>query len=92
MRDRTLGYPLDRGLGVVLDSKQYCNGATWFGNRCSTRTWGHAGYMSSVGFVDPSNKVVVTLVFNGMLESQENRHYARMISTLDAVYNDLGLS
>jgi hypothetical protein len=48
--------------------------------------------MSSVGFVDPLNKVVVTLVFNGMLESQENRHYARMISTLDAVYNDLGLS
>jgi len=35
---------------------------------------------------------VVTLVFNGMLESQENRHDSRMISTLDAVYDDLGLS
>jgi CubicO group peptidase (beta-lactamase class C family) len=91
-RDRTLGYPLDRGLGVVVDSKQYCNGATWYGNRCSTRTWGHAGYFSSVGFVDPLNKIVVALVFNGMLESQENRHDARMISTLDAVYEDMGLA
>jgi CubicO group peptidase (beta-lactamase class C family) len=92
MRDHTFGYPLDRGLGVVIDSKQYCNGATWYGNRCSRRAWGHAGYFSSVGFVDPPNGVVVTLVFNGMLESQENRHDARMISTLDAVYDDLGLS
>jgi CubicO group peptidase (beta-lactamase class C family) len=92
MRDHTFGYPLDRGLGVVIDSKQYCNAATWFGNRCSRRTWGHGGYMSSVGFVDPHNKVVVALVFNGMLESQENRHDARMISTLDAVYAELGFS
>jgi CubicO group peptidase (beta-lactamase class C family) len=91
MRDHTFGYPLDRGLGVVVDSKQYCNAAAWYGNRCSRRTWGHAGYMSSVGFVDPENKVVVALVFNGMLESQENRHDARMTSTLDAVYEDLGL-
>lgn len=92
MRDHTFGYPLDRGLGVVVDSKQYCRASTWFGNRCSPRTWGHAGYVSSVGFVDPVNKLVVALVFNGMLESQDNRHDARVISTLDAVYDDLGLS
>ncbi|MGH7779811.1 MAG: serine hydrolase domain-containing protein [Candidatus Binataceae bacterium] len=91
MRDTTFGYPLDRGLGVVIDSKQYCNAATWFGTRCSRRAWGHGGYMSSVGFVDPEHKVVVALVFNGMLESQEGRHDARMISTLDAVYADLGI-
>lgn len=91
MRDHTFGYPLDRGLGVVIDSKQYCNAATWFGNRCSRRTWGHCGYMSSAGFADPEHKVVVALVFNGMLESQEGRHDARMISTLDAVYSDLGI-
>jgi CubicO group peptidase (beta-lactamase class C family) len=92
MRDHTLGYPLDRGLGVVVDSKQYCKAATWFGNRCSRRTWGHAGYFCSVGFVDPPNKIVVALVFNGMLESQDNRHDTRMISTLDAIYDDLGFS
>jgi CubicO group peptidase (beta-lactamase class C family) len=39
MRDHTFGYPLDRGLGVVIDSKQYCNSAAWFGNRCSRRMW-----------------------------------------------------
>jgi CubicO group peptidase (beta-lactamase class C family) len=91
MRDRTFGYPLDRGLGVVVDSKQYCNSAAWFGNRCSRRTWGHAGYFSSVGFLDPENKIAVALVFNGMIESQEGRHDLRMISTLDAVYDDLGV-
>ncbi len=92
MRDRTFGYPLDRGLGVVVDSKQYCNSAAWFGTRCSRRTWGHAGYFSSVGFLDPENRIVVALVFNGMIESQEGRHELRMISTLDAIYDDLGVT
>jgi CubicO group peptidase (beta-lactamase class C family) len=92
MRDHTFGYPLDRGLGVVIDSKQYCVSATWFGNRCSRRTFGHAGYVSSVGFADPEHRVVVALVFNGMLESQEGRHNARTIGTLDAVYEDLGIA
>lgn len=91
MRDQTLGYPLDRGLGVVVDSKQYCNSAAWFGNRCSRRTWGHAGYVSSVGFADPENRVAVALVFNGMLESQDVRHDARVLATLEAVYEDLGI-
>ncbi len=91
-RDHTFGYPLDRGLGVVIDSKQYCNAAAWFGNRCSRRTWGHNGYVSSSAFLDPENKVVVALVFNGMLESQENRHDARIVSTLDAIYDGLGLA
>ncbi len=91
MRDQTFGYQLDRGLGVVIDSKNYCRAASWYGNRCSRRTWGHAGYFSSVGFLDPEYKVAVGLVFNGMLESQEGRHDMRMLSTLDAVYEDLGL-
>jgi len=91
MRDETFGYPLDRGLGVVVDSKRYCRASSWFGNRCSPRTWGHAGYFSSVGFLDPEHKVVVALVFNGMIESQEGRHDTRMLSTLDAVYEDLSI-
>ncbi len=91
MRDHTSGYPLDRGLGVVIDSKQYCNSAAWFGNRCSRRTWGHAGYVSSVGFADPENRIVVALAFNGMLEGQDLRHDARAIATIDAVYQDLGI-
>jgi len=92
MRDHTFGYPLDRGLGVTIDSKQYCLSAAWYGNRCSRRAWGHAGYVSSVGFVDPEHRIVVALVFNGMLESQEGRHNARTIATLDALYEDLGIA
>jgi CubicO group peptidase (beta-lactamase class C family) len=91
VRDQTLGYPLDRGLGVVVDSKQYCNASSWFGTCCSTRTWGHNGYLSSAGFADPQHKAVVALVFNGMLEAQDARHDARTIATLDAVYKDLGI-
>jgi CubicO group peptidase (beta-lactamase class C family) len=90
IRDDTFGYQLDRGLGIVVDSKHYCRAASWYGNRCSRRTWGHAGYYSSVGFLDPEHKVVVALVLNGMLESQEGRHDLRMISILDAAYEDLG--
>jgi Beta-lactamase len=56
------------------------------------RTWGHSGYFSSVGFLDPEHKVVVALVYNGMLESQDNRHNTRVTSTLDAVYEDLGFT
>jgi CubicO group peptidase (beta-lactamase class C family) len=92
MRDRTLGYPLDRGLGVVIDSKRYCRSASWFGNRCSSRAWGHAGYMSSVAFADPEHRLAVALVFNGMLEGQEGRHDIRITSVLDAVYADLGIA
>jgi CubicO group peptidase (beta-lactamase class C family) len=92
MRDRTLGYPLDRGLGVVLDSKRYCLSASWYGNRCSPRTWGHAGYMSSVAFADPENRLAVALAFNGMLDGQEGRHDLRMTSVLDAVYADLNIA
>lgn len=48
--DRTFGVALDRGLGVVIDSKQYGPGADWYGRHCSPRTFGHGGYVSSVGF------------------------------------------
>lgn len=88
--DRTFGVPLDRGLGVVVDSKQYGPGADWFGRHCSPRTFGHGGYVSSVGFADPEHGLVVALVFNGMTE--QARHDARMRAALDALYQDLGLA
>jgi CubicO group peptidase (beta-lactamase class C family) len=37
--DKTLGYQLDRGLGVVIDSKKYGPASAWYGTRCSRRTW-----------------------------------------------------
>ena len=51
--DRTFGVALDRGLGVVVDSKRHGPGADWFGSHCSSRTFGHGGFVSSVGFADP---------------------------------------
>ncbi len=92
MHDRTLGYPLDRGLGVVVDSKRYGTGASWYGTRCSPHTFGHAGYMSSVAFADPEHRLVVALVFNGMTTSAPARNDDRMIATLDAIYEDLSLA
>jgi len=87
--DRTFGTPLDRGLGVVLDSKSYGAASAWYGPHCSPRTFGHGGYVSSVGFADPEHGLVVALVFNGM--AAEERHRLRMGATLAAVYADLGL-
>jgi CubicO group peptidase (beta-lactamase class C family) len=89
--DKTLGYRLDRGLGVVLDSKDYGLESAWYGTRCSRRTWGHAGYLCSVGFVDPENRLVLAAAFNGMTEDEPGLHGVRMRETIDAVYADLGL-
>jgi CubicO group peptidase (beta-lactamase class C family) len=89
--DKTLGYRLDRGLGVVIDSKEYGLEAAWYGTRCSRRAWGHAGYLCSVGFVDPEHRLVVAAVFNGMTDYDPALHDARMRETVDAVYTDLGI-
>jgi CubicO group peptidase (beta-lactamase class C family) len=92
IRDRIFNIPLDRGLGFVIDSKQYGPAAVWYGRRCSARAFGHAGYVSSVGFADPEYGLVVALVFNGMLEAAPARHDARTNAALDAVYEDLNLA
>ncbi len=89
--DKTFGYRLDRGLGVVIDSHQYGSAQAWYGTRCSRRTWGHSGYLCSVGFADPEHRVVVAAVFNGMTEDEPALHDARMRETIDAIYADLGI-
>jgi CubicO group peptidase (beta-lactamase class C family) len=89
--DKSFGCRLDRGLGVVLNSKEYGLGSAWYGTRCSRRTWGHAGYLCSVGFVDPEHRIVVALVFNGMTDDDPVLHDARMRETIDAIYADLGI-
>ena len=91
LHDKTFGYLLDRGLGVVIDSKKYGVGASWFGTRCSPRSFGHAGAWSSVAFADPEYRLVVALVFNGMMAANPPKHDARVVRVLDALYDDLGL-
>jgi len=90
MMDRTFNVRLDRGLGVVVDSKHYGAGSDWYGPACSPRTFGHGGFVSSVGFADPEYQLVVALVFNGMAEA--TKHEARMRAALAAIYQDLGLT
>lgn len=88
--DETFNVRLDRGLGVVVDSKRYGPGADWFGSHCSNGTFGHGGYRSSVAFADPAHALAVAVVFNGM--PTDAAHEARMRETLDALYSDLDLS
>ena len=87
--DKTFSFQLDRGLGVVVDSKQCGPNSGWYGSRCSSRTWGHAGYNCSVGFLDPENRLVVALVFNGMPEAEPALHEERVRATIDAIYDDV---
>jgi CubicO group peptidase (beta-lactamase class C family) len=88
--DRTFGVALDRGLGVVVDSKRHGEGADWFGPHASERTFGHAGFQSSVAFADPEHGLAVAIVWNGMIETE--RHAERARRTLAALYEDLGLA
>jgi CubicO group peptidase (beta-lactamase class C family) len=61
----------------------------WFGGRASARSYGHAGYFSTVAFADPAHALVVALAFVGVREDAE--HGARTTEALDSVYRDLGL-
>jgi len=87
--DESFGVVLERGLGLVIDSKCIAGGGNWFGERCSTASFGHGGFGISVGFADPGYELALGLVFNGMLEHE--RHEERMRAVIDAVYDDLGL-
>jgi CubicO group peptidase (beta-lactamase class C family) len=88
--DETFNIRLDRGLGVVVDSKRYGSGSAWFGSHCSEDTFGHGGFRCSVGFADPTHRLAVAIVFNGM--PSDAAHEVRMRATLDALYTDLGLA
>ncbi|MFI5315849.1 MAG: serine hydrolase domain-containing protein [Myxococcota bacterium] len=89
VRDRNLGVDLNRGLGFVLDSKAFGPGSAWYGNRCSPRSFGHAGYYSSVAFGDPEHDLAVALNWNCFVAAGEND--ARVHAALDALYQDLEL-
>lgn len=87
MHDAAFGVVLERGLGLVIDSKSLEQGGNWFGNRCSTQTFGHGGVGSSVALADPACGRVIALVYNGMLDHPV--HEVRLRETLDAIYDDL---
>jgi CubicO group peptidase (beta-lactamase class C family) len=83
MVDEMFGVVIDWGLGFTID-------AYAMGRYCSRRTFGHGGSQSSIAFLDPSHRVVVAVVCNGMCGVA--RHYPRLDAICSAVYLDLGLA
>ena len=88
--DTTFGTVYDRGLGVVIDSKRHGDGFNWFGPHASDSSFGHQGFFSSASFCDPEHQLVVALTYNGVREF-DPEHDRRILETLGALYEDLGL-
>lgn len=91
--DQTFQYPLDWGLGFIVNSSYAEPGADTvpygYGHHASPRTLGHSGYRSSTAFADPEAGLAVALVMNGTPDNAS--HEARIRQVLDAIYEDLGL-
>ncbi len=81
--DRTFGMPLDWGLGFGIDSSSH-------GRHSSRRVFGHGGAQSSIAYCDPEHGLVVAMQTNGMPGT--DKHYLRLSSISDAIYEDAGLA
>ncbi len=90
LHDQTFLGVYDRGLGVVIDSKQYPDGGRWYGPYASQRAFGHQGFYSSVVFCDPAHDLAVALAFHGVRPDAE--HQKRVDAVLGGLYLDLGLA
>jgi CubicO group peptidase (beta-lactamase class C family) len=90
--DETFGYVKNWGLGFALDNHRPAAGEARlsFGPACSRRTFGHAGWRSSLGFADPEHGVVLAAVANGTAPNEIT--YRRFHDLAAAVYEDLGIA
>ena len=90
--DETFGYVKNWGLGFALDNHRPAAGEARlsFGPACSRRTFGHAGWRSSLGFADPEYGVVLAAVANGTAPNEIS--YQRFHDLAAAVYQDLGIA
>ena len=86
-RDRVFQTVLERGLGVVLDSKAHGEDGAWYGRHVSPRAFGHGGFYSSVAFADPESDLAVAFAWNGI--APPARHHARLLAAFDALALDL---
>ena len=91
IRDEILGHVVDMGLGFYVNSNIYGKDSVpfGFGRYAAPRTFGNAGYQSSIAFVDPDAGLVVVCIFNGT--PGEDAHQVRNRETNSAIYEDLGL-
>lgn len=92
LKDEILGHIVDMGLGFYANSNIYGKESVpyGFGRYASPRTFGNAGYQSSIAFVDPDAKLVVVCIYNGT--PGEGAHQSRNRETNSAVYEDLGIA
>ncbi len=92
MKDEILGHVVDMGLGFYINSNIYGRESVpyGFGRYASPRTFGNAGYQSSIAFVNPDAGLVVVCIFNGT--PGEEAHQIRNRETNSAIYEDLGLA
>jgi CubicO group peptidase (beta-lactamase class C family) len=92
MFDETFKHTLDWNLGLIPNNRRYGVDSLpyGYGRHAGDAAFGHSGSQSSVGFADPENGLVVALVFNGTCG--EPRHQRRIRATLEALYQDLGIT
>ena len=89
--DDTMQHVVDLGLGLFLDSNRYGTATVpyGFGKHCSPDTFGHGGAQCSMGFCDPTHKLVVAWAANGFCSEPQHQRRNRAIN--EAVYEDLSL-
>ena len=62
-----------------------------YGPHASPRSFGHAGFRTTLAFCDPEAALVVTCSWNGMV-ADDRVHSDRQNALCAAVYEDLGLA
>jgi CubicO group peptidase (beta-lactamase class C family) len=90
MHDQTFKYPMDWGLGFILNTQRDPMMPYGYGKHASQNTFGHSGSKSSCAFCDPHHQLVVAWVCNGM--PAEEKHQARQRAINEAIYEDLGFT
>lgn len=89
--DRTFKYPLDWGLGFLINTAHPPGQLIpyGYGPHASPDAFGHSGAETSCGFADPRDDLVVCWLCNG--GPGEARHQARQYALNKAIYEDLAL-
>lgn len=91
LRDQTFAYPMDWGLGVVLNKPDLRGRMPYgYGRHASPDAFGHGGVQSSVAFADPAHGLAVAAAFVGM--PGERIHQHRMDTLLTDLYAALDIA
>ena len=83
-RDPVSGIPVNRAVGVVVagdDGNAHIRG---FGDRCSTRAFGHGGAAGQIAWADPESGISLSYLTNGLAPWTQTGNRSREISTLAA--------